>query len=361
MTLLPNRPDDKIKRPARPIQTDTLPKIHPAIGVARLGDSTAAGTDDVFVGPEIPGVSPQEPFKDATGGVKRQAARFRIFEYDDANPTDQGKEITAADSSVQSITWTVHLVNKKASWFAFQGTTGEGPAGYPASSPLRNPQVVGDALRLKKLVIDPGPRTVSGTLQGAEFRRGTGGAFAETFPDPVEGRSIDTLGEIRTDDAGRLFVLGGLGMSIGPSTPTGGLDFANNNGWFDDTLDGPVTASLVFKDGSQPAVAPAWVLVAPPDFAPAVNNIVTMYDVLYDMALRTFNFNTAIFDKNANPPFKAGYQPSWDEEVSPILKRALDYQWVNADAVAHVGILDSQLLAVPPDASGAESLCEKCC
>jgi hypothetical protein len=328
-------------------------KIHPVIGVARLGDSTAGGADGSFVGPEIPGADPAGPFKDANGQVKRQAARFRVYEYDDADPTDPDTEITAKDPRVQSIEWTVHLANKKASWFVFGGTVGEGPQGYPANWPHRNAGITDPGVRTRKLIIDPGPRTVRGANQSAEFRRGTGGP-AETFPDPVDGRSIDALGEIRTDEDGRLSVLGGHGVSIGPIPSSGSLDFANNDGWFDDTSDGPVTAAVVFKDGTQVSALPAWIIVAPPDFAPGIANIVTMYDVLYDMALRVFNFDTTIFDKNANPQFNKDYKPSFSDEVGPILKRALDYQWVNSQASAHVGILDRSGLAVPPTASGAD-------
>jgi hypothetical protein len=170
----------------------------------------------------------------------------------------------------------------------------------------------------------------------------------------VDGRSIDTLGEIRTDDIGRLSVLGGHGVSIGPVPSDGSLNFANNDDWFDDTSDGPVLAAVIFKDGTRGVAAPAWVIVAPPDFAPAIANIVTMYDVLYDMALRVFNFDTRIFDKNASPQFKDDYKPSFYDEVFPILKRALDYQWVNSQAAIHVGILDRPGLAVPPTASGSD-------
>src|SRR5690349_18438147 len=65
----------------------TLYKIHPAIGVARIGNSSTS----FFIGPEVPGQPPKgdstfgstvPPFKDG-GQVKRQGARFRIWRYDD--------------------------------------------------------------------------------------------------------------------------------------------------------------------------------------------------------------------------------------------------------------------------------------
>ena len=81
-------------------------KIHPAIGVARLGNSP----DEFFIGPERMW-DPPDPaggFKDAQCRVKRQAARFRVYAYHDDGSID---EITAAEAD---ISWTVHLVNKKA-------------------------------------------------------------------------------------------------------------------------------------------------------------------------------------------------------------------------------------------------------
>ena len=82
-------------------------KIHPAIGIARVGNSP----DEFFIGPEKPGVHPRPKggYRDAQGRIKRQAARFRLFGYD-----KNGKlvrEITAKDAT---ITWTVALANKIA-------------------------------------------------------------------------------------------------------------------------------------------------------------------------------------------------------------------------------------------------------
>src|SRR5581483_2471268 len=51
--------------------------IHPAIGVARVGDSQ----DEFFIGPEVsrPCIQPPGFYRDATGALKRQAARFRVY------------------------------------------------------------------------------------------------------------------------------------------------------------------------------------------------------------------------------------------------------------------------------------------
>ena len=102
-------------------------KIHPAIGVARVGN---APESDFFLGPEIPNepstgsgdagtVVP--PFKSA-GLIKRQAARFRVWEYLDIDGVwTPSREVTGLDADVVDLTWKVHLANRKASFFAFTG------------------------------------------------------------------------------------------------------------------------------------------------------------------------------------------------------------------------------------------------
>ena len=87
--------------------------IHPAIGIARVGNSP----DEYYFGPEIPGGLPIAPdgYKDASGAMKRQAARFRIFGLDAQGQVV--RELTARDATIE---WTVHLANKKASWYQFE-------------------------------------------------------------------------------------------------------------------------------------------------------------------------------------------------------------------------------------------------
>src|SRR5690242_5460269 len=112
--------------------------IHPAVGVARVGDSP----DEYFLGPEQPGgAETPASYKDKSGRVKRQAVRFRVFAYDESDAVLG--ELTAEDGE---ITWTVHLRNGKG---AAQQFTGDG---------RRN---AGVADR-DSLVIDPGPRTITG-------------------------------------------------------------------------------------------------------------------------------------------------------------------------------------------------------
>ncbi|MET0397021.1 MAG: LodA/GoxA family CTQ-dependent oxidase [Longimicrobiaceae bacterium] len=308
-------------------------KIHPAIGIARVGNSS-----EHFVGPEIPGIAASPPdgrFK-AAGQVKRQAARFRVFEYDDSAPGVAPVEITLGTASIE---WTVHLANRKAAWYKFQGLTGE-DGNYPPNS-LRNRQIqptsptdVESGAR-RALIIDPRPRRIAGADQEVEVSEGGSGTPDETWPPPfVNGRRIQSLGTLYTDEAGRLKVAGGYGTSgtpnanrMPPVLPD--IQWNNNDEWWDDVSDGPVTATLVFQNGERREVeSPAWVVVGVPDFAPTVDSIVTAFDVLYDLAVRRFALRPDLFSGGQFRGGQNGYRPSYTREIYPIIKRAADQRWV---------------------------------
>jgi hypothetical protein len=274
-------------------------KIHPAIGFARVGNHPTA----FFIGPETPGEPGREIAQDQSespvtlykqeGLVKRQAARFRVYEYEtDGNGASQlVGEVSAGRAQIE---WKVDLVNRKAA--LDHSPSPEHPA---------RPRNVDVADRSTLIIRDSQPHAVSGSNQrGPEFH----GSFL--------GRAV-YLGEIRTDSSGRLLVLGGRGIS--ESVPPGRdlPEFANNDGWHDDVSDGPVTATLVAA-GQAPIVVhqPAWVVVAPPDFAPGINGIVTLYEVALQAAI----------DKGMlNPAPK----PSFVEHIKPIIERAVGLRWVN--------------------------------
>ena len=285
------------------MQTVKTIKIHPAIGIARVGNSPT----EYFIGPELPGVRlrPKGGYKDVTGRIKRQAARFRLFGFDAKGKLV--KEITAKDALV---TWTVNVANKKAAWREFQGVK--------TDSPWRN----ADISNRSSLVIDPGPYSLTGTKQTAEF---SGGQFLAT---PV------ALGGMRTDADGRLIVLGGFGHSASPTNQPL-THFANNDGWHDDVSDGPVTATITLKGTGQTIhAAGAWVICAPPDFAPAINNVITLYHTL---------LQTAVDKLGLKLPAK----PSFTRDIYPTLLRAIDMKWVSkmvAAAHAHATLVP----VIPP-------------
>src|SRR6476660_8443460 len=107
-------------------------KIFPAIGIARLGNSlnsldpVARFRDnrepgEFFIGPRIPGDHnpPSGGYKDSQFRIKRQAAEFRLFGYEDESiDANDGKEITLANADIK---WTVELANTKADWHKFGG------------------------------------------------------------------------------------------------------------------------------------------------------------------------------------------------------------------------------------------------
>ncbi len=270
-------------------------KIHPAIGVARIGNSPTG----FFIGPEKPGVHRRPPggYRDAQGRIKRQAARFRVFGYD-----KNGKVVREITAREATITWTVHLANKKAEWIRFQG-----PQSATNASHRRNSAVANRA----SLIIDPGARTLVGPDQHASFD--TGAFLGANVP----------LGDARTDRQGRLLVLGGFGRSGSPGhVPIDEGQFANNDGWHDDLSDGPVNATIEMKsNGARFEAAGSWVLCAAPKFAPHFDHVVTLYDVLSQVAVDTLGM-------------KVPAKPSFARDILPLLRRAILMKWVSG-MVAH--------------------------
>src|SRR5215203_2210119 len=116
-------------------ENSTIPvyRIHPGIGIARLGDSA----DEFCISPEKPAAMPiacdeqgnpllsgdgqtevsVTKFKDEKGRIKRQAARFQLYVYDDENPNGRplklGDEIKGGGNhgTLVDIQWQVYLAN----------------------------------------------------------------------------------------------------------------------------------------------------------------------------------------------------------------------------------------------------------
>ncbi len=395
-------------------------KIHPAIGIARVGDSP----DGFYVAPEQAGQLPLEltadgkeqpikTFKDSQQRVKRQAARFRVYGYEDGS--SEGKELQVGtpikvvnqrngmlmEGEVLDIEWTVYLANKKACWYEFKQLDGE--HGYDPKHPLRNAHITALDER-QQLIIDPGPQTVSYTnkkQRTAQFAKGQNPGYSQSFPPPLTPMSIDTLGELRAiqqDKNIRLLVLGGFGNSGSYKTGFGNpviTNYANNDGWFDDVSDGPVTARVKFKvlkeDGRDPSPrtpptqfvavqVPAWVIVGYPRYAPQITDIITMDEVVYDVAVRNFGYEpymygTTPFSSGQTPPdpenekalnlwretaqWNPDYYPYFYRDIWPILIRPNQYQFVmdfdpftggdpHNTTSGGGGNLDEAVLSVPP-------------
>ncbi|MFZ2725968.1 MAG: LodA/GoxA family CTQ-dependent oxidase [Methylococcaceae bacterium] len=309
--------------------TDKTYKIYPPIGIARVGNSETK----FYIEPSEYRGLPSNPdgsvfteadFRDEEGYLCRQAARFQIF-------ADDGQAITLATEGVKSITWTVHLANKKASWYTFATSSGED--GYASNHPLRNAQVTGED-RLK-LIIDAGPRSISGAnISGVTFDSGSipegyqGANFPQGTLQPTN-EPIDTLGELRTDAQGCLLVLGGYGISGSTDKDPKIGEYANNDNWWDDTSDGYVQATIVMDDDSVISVTPSWVLVGPPSYAPQIANLVTLYDTIFDAMVKDGHY-PEIFANGFWKSGSQGYLPNFQTEIKPLLERATLYPWVAA-------------------------------
>ena len=248
-----------------------------------------------------------------------------MFEIDtDAAGTEVFNEVTEGNG-VQ-IEWRVELANEKAAagWFTAVDLP-EDP------KKLRNPDA-----NQADLIIRPSFPAISGINQ--TVKASTEGKFKGT---PVY------LGELRTDAKGRLIVLGGRGTSasipagqplgdnsVAPGHPPN--TFANNWAWFDDVADGPVTAILrIAGQPDQVVSKSAWVIVAPPDFAPYTNGITTLYDIAVQAA-------------KLPPPAT----PSFRSDILPILKAASGLRWVSSLPIWSAISTDYALLAAKgsPDA-----------
>jgi L-lysine epsilon oxidase-like protein len=250
-------------------------RIHPALSIARVGDADGPG----FIGPEQPGVPANWNFDTGTfenfkvaGRIKRQGVRFRVFEF--APDGSLVGEALPGQGSVAAIEWTVHVANRKASFFQFHGPKGEN--GDFSTNGARNVDLVGNDAR-SQLEIDPGPKSISGPLATPVILLN---------PNPKTNQTIRNLGDISTDDAGRLIFFGGHGKTLQLANAANIQDYVNNDGWFDDVSDGPVSAAIVLKDGSRVEAIGAWVSVAPPDFAPSVGNVVSLYETIWDVLVR---------------------------------------------------------------------------
>jgi hypothetical protein len=359
-------------------------KIHPGLGVARLGDSREA----FFIGPESPGhmAHPVGGFKDEHGRIKRQAARFRIYGYNAAG--EAIAEITAEQADIK---WSVQLANKKASFDMFLGRYWA--LQYPdvkkyadkhhgGKPPQRNQEISDPDQRARLLDIRPEPKSITGrnehgsqyemtgsfgplpyTIVNADTRDNLNGsrsgflnvpfvdpgqtALTEQFKatakkykwkpgvlqEPVaESPSVEVyLGEVRTDGHGRLLVLGGRGVSHSLISENevgylnGDMFFGSNDYWYDDTSDGIVSADVTLKGGKTIEVRDkSWVLIAPPKFAPHAEPLTTVWDVAVQVAEQ----------KGQLPP---PAQVSFLRDIYPILRRLSEYQWFNQFALMQHG------------------------
>ena len=275
-------------------------RIFPSIGIARLGNSA-----EFFVGAEVLGSVGREldtgaevtRFKDAQFRVRKQAARFHLFE----DTSGAGNWTPAQLPAGATVKWTVHVANKKDAITRPSGPPGPISPGVPLRSTL-------DPTRADRLIDAQGSISAAGTVALAGKHAG-----------------VDvTLGSLELDSNGKLLVLAADGISeshpagapIGNEGGDRNDSFYNNPNWHDDVADGTVTAEVTFANGSKQIADSAWVIMTPPDFARAGFSIVSLYDVIRQLAI----------DANLLP--KPG-QPSFTKDIFPILKRARSLRWTH--------------------------------
>lgn len=268
--------------------------IYPPIGISRIGNS-----NEYFLSSDLPGIpsKPHEGFKDSLGRVKKQVARFRVYAFNKEGEVLQ--EITTTTDT--SIEWRVHVANIKSAWYQFNNVLDLVGSAIP--SVLRNES----EKNREELIIDPGTRTITGkNKQGEEYQFDSGTFYGKNVP----------LGEIRTDEDGRLLFFGGNGDAASKDNKPA-ITFANNEGWHDDTCDGTIRAKVIIN-GQEFEAKPAMVAVTPPDFGPGLYGVVTMNDVVQDLFIREMDY--------PNPSNK-GIE-FWTD-IYPLLERMTNTQWVN--------------------------------
>ena len=154
--------------------------IYPAIGIARLGNSES----EYFLAPEVPDPLPEPPgfYRNSTGALKRQSARFRLYGLNAAGRAVDELTADNAEISGRSIS---PIRNRPGTSFRLRSTSRR-PARrrHPGCAIL----TIADRSRL---VIDPGPRHISG--------RDVGGGPGYRFDTGTFLGTRVYLGEIWTD------------------------------------------------------------------------------------------------------------------------------------------------------------------
>lgn len=353
----------------------TVFRVHPSINFARFGTS-----EDYILSPETSAGLPQTntavtgglPIKkgtenetvtsadlrDADGNLKKQAARFRIYAYDDsatAYPSGQGQEVTLGfqlqdGRKVVDMIWSSHLANKKSA--AYNVVNNKGIEAYRGHVPQRrNPEVhgdVNDSSRLNQLMIDAGPRAITASRQEtASFSASSIASIADSngaitelpdypirFPQDTNDKlfepsgPLNSLGDMLTDEKGRLLLLASPGNAVGQYDEydqviqmNGDL---NNAGWFDAAADGPVNVTLVLDDGSTEQAHGAWVVCCDPAYAPQIRNVVSVWDNVYDMFVRELKLQPELYD---GEQYNSTYVPSFSQDIKPIFIACNMQQW----------------------------------
>lgn len=339
-------------------------RIYPSIGIARQGNGPAEKDQVVF--------SPEVPWKNlfythlnlhtSEGALKKQAQRFYIYKCDNqGNPTEK---INPADYTIE---WFVEVANKKPFWYDFNNSMDlsvdlknnknlskkfyEDRIAPGISASSRNPNIPSEGmsdngLQNSREELVNGPNFASVSLANEKM------ALEGLFPFPRAGQGSSNiatklkttpqtvkLGTIEYDkddtDAktnGSLIFYGGDGVSASLNPSDLNTDFADNSNWYDDICDGRVTAKLTPIGGGETIVvdgpeAAAWIASAPPDYAPQINPISSLYDLITGADPAELETNEASRLSMVLPLFFKFYQMQWvnlGDFLAPSFKEAID-------------------------------------
>ncbi len=343
-------------------------RIHPAIGVARVGNSTTHH----FVGPEVPGSVelPAGGYKDPLGRIKPQGCRFRVFAYvNGKNPVEV--LVDGPDAIAAKIAWSVVLGHAKpaATPYSLKNLNSRNPLptitqggatqklkGTSTTSVVSEGGKPPAAAVLPPIVLDfgqvaPGYKNSPAYSKYEDQKSSLSNAgltgleqMAKEMAKSQSNKVSVQPGTAYTDTSGALVVVGGDGAAVTPKSlesfaytqTSGDLDYGkllislfDNPFWADGTSDGSVAATVTLdkakvlaklsvnlSDTTVEAVG-AWVVVAPPDYAPGIRNVITMQDTLEE-GLAT------------DAMLKSIAADTWlERDIEPLLRAAARVRWVN--------------------------------
>jgi len=145
----------------------------------------------------------------------------------------------------------------------------------------------------------------------------------------VDAQRVD-LGTVEYD-AGTLIFYAADGKSAALNPSDLNTDFADNSNWYDDICDGKVSATITYKTGNKKgtsvelndAQSAAWIATAPPDYAPQIQPISTMYDLVCGAANTKYTPELSLIF----PMFYRLYRMQWvnlGDFLAPSFKEAID-------------------------------------
>lgn len=338
-------------------------RIYPSIGIARMGNGPATKKEVVF--------SPEVPWKNlfdttlvphtSEGALKKQAQRFYIYKCDaEGNPVEK---ISPNDYDIE---WFVEVANKKPFWYDFNNSLDlsvdmqgnnknlskkffEDRIAPGISASSRNPNIPSEGVE-EKGIPNSRKELVNGPNFGSVSKANDRMELEGLFPFPQDGKVSNIANKMRTvpktvklgtieydednnpEHNGSLIFYSGDGVSASLNPSDLNTDFADNSNWYDDICDGRVTARLTPKAGGEKilldsAEAAAWVASAPPDYAPQINPISSLYDLVTGADPKELQTNKDSCLSMVLPLFFKFYQMQWvnlSDFLAPSFKEIID-------------------------------------